>query len=193
MSNLTATILLGEALSIGDDYGCRVQVFFLVSWSGFLPCVLIILFAEYKFFVLCPDTCFLFCFESWSLLRVMNYFCKILHLRYLAAFWVCLSIISSKFLTFEKNLAIAMLICISYKVRYDEHCVKIVRIRSFSGPYFPYSVRMRENMDQKNSEYRHILRSGIHKKYERKEILDCIQTWPRLETSFMQNFRWLAN
>ena len=41
------------------------------------------------------------------------------------------------------------------------HCVKIVRIRS-SGPYFPsflvriispYLVRMRKNMDQKNSEY----------------------------------------
>ena len=169
--------------------------------TSFFSCVLVRLFA------LCPDHTFcrvqvfcllsrhmfFFCFESWFLLRVMNYFCKILHLRYLAAFWVCLSIISSKFLTFEKNLAIAMLICISYKVRYDEHCVKIVRIRSFSGPYFPYSVRMRENMDQKNSEYRHILRSGIHKKYERKEILDCIQTWPRLETSFMQNFRWLAN
>ena len=36
------------------------------------------------------------------------------------------------------------------------HCVKIVRFRSFSGPY---SVRMRENMDQKNSEYGQFLRS----------------------------------
>ena len=49
------------------------------------------------------------------------------------------------------------------------HCVKSVRIRSFSGLYFPrirtgyveirsiflYSVRMWENMDQKNSEYKH--------------------------------------
>ena len=48
--------------------------------------------------------------------------------------------------------------CSSYR-----HCVKNVRIRSFSGPYFPafelnistYSVRMRENKDQKNSEYGH--------------------------------------
>ena len=32
------------------------------------------------------------------------------------------------------------------------HCVEIVFVRSFSGPY---SVRMRENTDQKNSEYRH--------------------------------------
>ena len=38
-------------------------------------------------------------------------------------------------------------------------CVKIVHIRSFSGPYFPgfglnQSVQMRESTDQKNSEYR---------------------------------------
>ena len=101
--------------------------------TSFFSCALVRLFA------LCPDHTFcrvqvfcllsrhmfFFCFESWFLLRVMNYFCKILHLRYLAAFWVCLSIISSKFLTFGKNLAIAMLICISYKVRYDEHCMKL--------------------------------------------------------------------
>ena len=46
------------------------------------------------------------------------------------------------------------------------HCVKSVHTRSFSSPYFPvfgmntesisqYSVRMRENTDQKNSEYGH--------------------------------------
>ena len=43
----------------------------------------------------------------------------------------------------------------------DFHYLKIVRIRRFSGPYFPafglkskspYSVRMWENTDQKNSE-----------------------------------------
>ena len=47
-------------------------------------------------------------------------------------------------------------------------CVKSVSIRSFPGPYFPafglnticpYSVRMLENTDQKNSEYGHFLRS----------------------------------
>ena len=47
------------------------------------------------------------------------------------------------------------------------HCVKS---QSFSGPYFPvfgwvrryteYSVRMRENTDQKNSEYRNFSHSG---------------------------------
>ena len=55
-------------------------------------------------------------------------------------------------------------------------CVKSVRIRSFSGPYFaafgqntvfrteyrnfPYSVRMMGNTDQKNSEYGHFSRSA---------------------------------
>ena len=36
------------------------------------------------------------------------------------------------------------------------HCVKAVRIRSYSGPY---SVRMRENKDQNDSEYGHFSRS----------------------------------
>ena len=47
------------------------------------------------------------------------------------------------------------------------HCVKGVRIWSYSGPHFPafgqsispYSVRMRENTDQNNSEYGHCLPS----------------------------------
>ena len=46
-------------------------------------------------------------------------------------------------------------------VTYVKHCVKSVRIRSCSGPYFGslilnmerYSVQMRENMDQNNSKY----------------------------------------
>ena len=37
------------------------------------------------------------------------------------------------------------------------HHAKSVRIRSYSGPH--YSVRMRENADQNNSEYGHFLRS----------------------------------
>ena len=48
------------------------------------------------------------------------------------------------------------------------YCVKSVRIWSFSGPYFPafglnqgeiHSVRMRENTEQKNSQYAHFSRS----------------------------------
>ena len=48
-----------------------------------------------------------------------------------------------------------------------KHCVKGIRIRSYSGPHFPalelrfspYSVPMRENADQNNSEYEHFSRS----------------------------------
>ena len=42
-------------------------------------------------------------------------------------------------------------------VNENDHCVKSVRIRSDSSPY---SVRMRENMDQNNSEYGHFSHSG---------------------------------
>ena len=38
------------------------------------------------------------------------------------------------------------------------HCVKSVHIRSYSGLY---SVRMRENTDQNNSEYGHFLQSDM--------------------------------
>ena len=52
----------------------------------------------------------------------------------------------------------------------DFHCAKGVCIQSFSGPHFPaiglntgskspYSVRMQENPDKKNSEYSHFSRS----------------------------------
>ena len=43
------------------------------------------------------------------------------------------------------------------------HCVKSVRIRSFFGPY---SVQMREDKNQKNSEYTPFLRSGSAKSLE---------------------------
>ena len=55
-------------------------------------------------------------------------------------------------------------------IAFARHCVKNFRIRSFSGPYFLtfglnterylVSVRMRENLDQKNSEYGHFSRSA---------------------------------
>ena len=48
---------------------------------------------------------------------------------------------------------VSMFYCV--QLRYP-HFVKIVRFRSFSGPY---SIRTRENMDQKNSEYGQFLRS----------------------------------
>ena len=60
------------------------------------------------------------------------------------------------------------------KIGNNDHCVKCVRIRSYSGPHFPafglnserygvsllYSVQMRENADQNNSEYGHFSRIG---------------------------------
>ena len=59
------------------------------------------------------------------------------------------------------------------------HCVKSVGIRSFSGPYIPafrlntddilcitpYSGRIRENTDQKNSKYGHFYAVNISKLY----------------------------
>ena len=45
----------------------------------------------------------------------------------------------------------------------EKHCMKSVRIRNFSGSFLlrisPYSVRIRENTNQKNSEYGHFSRS----------------------------------
>ena len=40
----------------------------------------------------------------------------------------------------------------------DVHCMKSVRIQSFSGPYFH---AFRPNTDQKNSKYGYILSSGL--------------------------------
>ena len=44
-----------------------------------------------------------------------------------------------------------------YRQHDHDHCLKNVRILSYSGPY---SVRMLENADQNNSEYGHFSRSG---------------------------------
>ena len=55
----------------------------------------------------------------------------------------------------------------------NPHCVKSVRIRSYSSPYFPsfglntersvspHSVRMQRNTDQNNSEYGHYLCNAV--------------------------------
>ena len=42
---------------------------------------------------------------------------------------------------------------------HDKHCLKSVRIGVILVSIFPYSVQMRENTDQNNSEYGFILRS----------------------------------
>ena len=68
---------------------------------------------------------------------------------------------SCKFGFRQKHSTIHALIHLTEKISNQLHCVKSVRIRSFSGPYFPafglnterksispYSVGMRENTDQ---------------------------------------------
>ena len=63
------------------------------------------------------------------------------------------------------------------------HCVKSVRIRSFSGQY---SIRMRENTDQRNSEYEHFSRND-----KLSEILvNFAET--NLELSFCPNHSWIS-
>ena len=63
-------------------------------------------------------------------------------------------------------------ICIRTSSQHQD-CVKSLRIQSYSGPYFPtlvlrispYSVRMRENTDQKNSEYGLFSRSAESQRF----------------------------
>ena len=67
----------------------------------------------------------------------------------------------------NKNLVLILLLNpkLSGKFQRFNHCVKSIRIRSYSGLHFPEFglnldlVQMRENADQNNSEYGHFLRS----------------------------------
>ena len=71
----------------------------------------------------------------------------------------------------NKNLVLILLLNpkLSGKFQRFNHCVKSVRIRSYSGLHFPEFglnldlVQMRENADQNNSEYGHFLRGGFVK------------------------------
>ena len=49
------------------------------------------------------------------------------------------------------------------------HCVKTVRIRSFTGPC---SARKQENAEQKNSEYGHFSRSGHYGEFTCVSLTD---------------------
>ena len=51
------------------------------------------------------------------------------------------------------------------------HCEKSFRMRIFSGPY---SIRMRENADRKNSEYRHFSPSGSKNQLKYKISVECL-------------------
>ena len=89
--------------------------------------------------------------KSWTISivsgTVFSYFC------FLENYFVSRFQVKIAFLYFLKNL----------KNGGFQHCVKSVRIRSFSDPY---SVRMRESTDQKNSEYVFFSRSTKGKNKE---------------------------
>ena len=89
---------------------------------------------------------------------------KTLHLWCLAGFWLqpCLQCsLSTEGTSITHDMLIAISIHCNFNTLQSEilqvHCVKSVRIRSYSGPY---SVQMRKNTDQNNSEYGHFSRSG---------------------------------
>ena len=65
----------------------------------------------------------------------------------------------SFFLSFFLSLFIYLFIREKNLNNRKKHCVKNVRIRSYSGPNTDNSVRMRENTNQNNSEYGHFSRS----------------------------------
>ena len=71
---------------------------------------------------------------------------------------------------------------------YTNHCGKSVHIRSYSGPHFlafglrisPYSVRMRENADQNNSEYGYSPSSEMQKMVRTicaTQIFQMLDSW----------------
>ena len=85
------------------------------------------------------------------------------------------------------------------------HCVKNVRIRSFSVPCFPafglntlYSVQMRENSDQKIAEYGHFLRSELYRinyaknQYYRIHLFNFyyFQSWNHQQKRSYQSFQY---
>ena len=90
----------------------------------------------------------------------------------------------------QSSMTIELSLCFRLKMNW----IKQVRIWTFSGPYFLavglqnkylYSVRMRENKDQKNSEYGHFSRSvnfidafdsqnNVSWQYLRKNIFACL-------------------
>ena len=83
------------------------------------------------------------------------------------------------------------------------HCVKSVRLRSFSDPCFPvfglntgrysispYWVWMRENTDQKNPEYGHCSRSAYvgHRQRPKINIFSKLMTWCSFVAEIVSGF-----
>ena len=83
-------------------------------------------------------------------------------------------------------------------IPYFIHCMKIVRIRSYSDRHFPtfglntesissYSVRMPENADQSNSEYGHFLDSDLYTM--KNEIRNINEFWIYILTKMMMKYK----
>ena len=95
------------------------------------------------------------------------------HLKWHSSWRVSSHILLNGFFYLKELALLSMLLCWYTKHNYsDPPCVKNIRIGSYSGPHFPafglniwlrispYSVWMRENTDQNNSEYGHFSRSA---------------------------------
>ena len=90
-----------------------------------------------------------------------KFFSKVLSYSYLFNEW--------PFFYYKNGIAATHFFQIDCGFIEQGHCVQSVRIRSYSGLHFRafrlkislYSVRMRENADQNNSEYGHFSRTGI--------------------------------
>ena len=102
--------------------------------------------------------------------RIINIYFLVLLLSNTHCLMLSSYTISRKYVTDYRIFCIALILAVNTGMEFHQiHCVQSVRIRSYSGPYFsafgqnteryPYSVRMRENTNQNNSEYGHILRN----------------------------------
>ena len=102
--------------------------------------------------------------------RIIKIYFLVLLLRNTHCLMLSSYTISRKYVTDYRIFCIALILAVNTEMEFHQiHCVQSVRIRSYSGPYFPafgqnterypYSVRMRENTNQNNSEYGHILRN----------------------------------
>ena len=77
-----------------------------------------------------------------------------------------------------KSYCLKHLLPIFMRYLIENHCVKSVRIQSYSGPY---SVRLQDNTDQNNSKYGHFSRSEYYWKY----IFRTLSLW--------FSFRWFLH
>ena len=87
-------------------------------------------------------------------------------------------------------------LCLIYSAIFKKYCINVMvsfprvlwvtNSGIFLSVYFcdisPYSVQMRENRDQKNSEYGHYLRSGIVSGFKAQRRFTIISIFPKSKT-----------